>query len=80
MQTANQRIYTMTFSSVYPLYIKKVERKGRTKAEVDEIVHRLMGYSQHELEAVLEKQITFQEPLSSILPGISLAELYVAWK
>ena len=60
MQTANQRIYTMKFSSVYPLYIKKVERKGRTKAEVDEIIRWLTGYSQEELEEQITQQTTFQ--------------------
>src|SRR5690349_15714669 len=54
------RIYTMSFASVYPLYIAKVERKGRTKAEVDEIIHWLTGYTQKGLEAVLKKQIDFE--------------------
>ncbi len=46
----------MSFASIYPLYIKKVEKKGRTKTEVDEIIHWLTGYSQEALEAQLEKQ------------------------
>ncbi len=50
------RIYTMSFASVYPLYIKKAEKKGRTKTEVDEIIRWLTGYSQAALEAQLEKQ------------------------
>ena len=50
------RIYTMSFARVYPEYIAKVERKGRTKAEVDEIICWLTGYSQKELEAQLERQ------------------------
>jgi hypothetical protein len=50
------RIYTMAFVRVYPEYIGKAERKGRTKAEVDEIIRWLTGYSQQELEALLEKQ------------------------
>ncbi len=54
------RIYTMTFASVYPLYITKVERKGRTKAEVDEVVRWLTGYTQGELEAQIEKQTDFE--------------------
>ena len=40
------RIYTISFARVYPLYIAKVERKGRTKTEVDEIIRWLTGYSQ----------------------------------
>jgi hypothetical protein len=50
------RIYTISFASVYPLYIAKVEKKGRTKTEVDEIIRWLTGYSQQELEAQIEKQ------------------------
>ena len=46
----------MSFASVYPLYITKAEKKGRTKPEVDEIIRWLTGYSQEELEAQLEKQ------------------------
>src|SRR5574341_2010397 len=50
------RIYTMSFARVYPEYVAKAENKGRTKAEVDEIVCWLTGYSQEELEAQLEKR------------------------
>ena len=50
------RIYTMSFARVYPEYVTKAEKKGRTKAEVDEIICWLTGYSQAELEAQLEKQ------------------------
>lgn len=50
------RIYTMSFARVYPEYVAKAERKGRTKAEVDEIINWLTGYSQEALEAQLEKQ------------------------
>ena len=54
------KIYAMSFAKVYPLYIKKVEKKGRTKSEVDEIIHWLTGYSQEELEGLLEKQTDFE--------------------
>ncbi|MBH8600720.1 DUF2200 domain-containing protein [Thermoactinomyces sp. CICC 23799] len=50
------RIYQMSFSKIYPLYVKKAEKKGRTKEEVDEIIRWLTGYRQEELEAHLEKQ------------------------
>lgn len=50
------RIYKMPFVRVYPEYINKAERKGRTKAEVDEIIRWLTGYSQDQLDAQLEKQ------------------------
>lgn len=54
------RIYTVSFASVYPLYIAKAEKKGRTKAEVDEIIRWLTGYSQKELEDHLKKQTDFE--------------------
>ena len=54
------RIYTTSFASVYPLYIAKAEKKGRTRAEVDEIIRWLTGYSQEELKAQLEKQTDFE--------------------
>ncbi len=52
----NDRVYRISFASVYPHYITKAEKKGRTKAEVDEIIRWLTGYSQAELEAVLDNQ------------------------
>lgn len=54
------RIYTMTFASVYPHYVAKAERKNRTKAEVDQIICWLTGYSQKELQNVLEKETDFE--------------------
>lgn len=54
------KIYTMSFASVYPLYIAKAEKKGRTKTEVDEIIRWLTGYSQEGFEAQLEKQTDFE--------------------
>ena len=53
-------IYTMSIANVYPLYVSKAEKKGRTKTEVDEIIRWLTGYSQGELEAQLEKQTDFE--------------------
>lgn len=57
---AKNRIYTMSFASVYPLYIAKAEKKGHTKQEVDKIICWLTGYSQKGLEAQLEKQTDFE--------------------
>ncbi|OGG67334.1 hypothetical protein A2Z56_01325 [Candidatus Kaiserbacteria bacterium RIFCSPHIGHO2_12_45_16] len=54
------RIYSMSFASVYPLYITKAEKKGRTKAEVDKIVRWLTGYSQKELNAQVKSQVDFE--------------------
>ncbi|MFB9806769.1 DUF2200 domain-containing protein [Haladaptatus pallidirubidus] len=53
-------MYTRSFASVYPLYITKAEKKGRTKTEVDEIIRWLTGYDQEELESQLEKQTDFE--------------------
>jgi hypothetical protein len=50
------RVYKISFAKVYPLYIAKAEKKGRTKAEVDQVISWLTGYSQKKLEAQLEKQ------------------------
>ncbi|TFD99481.1 DUF2200 domain-containing protein [Jeotgalibacillus salarius] len=54
------KIYTMSFASVYPHYINKAERKGRTKAEVDEIIRWHTGYSQEELEKQIEIKSDFE--------------------
>jgi hypothetical protein len=54
------RIYSMRFANVYPLYITKAGKKGRTKTEVDEVIRWLTGYSQNELEAQLEKGADFE--------------------
>ncbi len=54
------RIYTMIFASVYPLYVAKAEKKGRTKAEVDEIMRWLTGYSQKGLESAIKKRVNFE--------------------
>lgn len=54
------RILTTSVASVYPHYIAKAERKGRTKAEVDEIIGWLTGYRQDEFEAVLQNKTDFE--------------------
>jgi hypothetical protein len=54
------RIYTMSFARVYPLYVAKAEKKGRTKAEVDEIIRWLTGYSQEQVDAVVDDETDFE--------------------
>ena len=66
------RIYKMSFASVYPHYVAKAERKGRTKAEVDEIIRWLTGYSQQQLEAQMVKQTDF-ETFFAEAPGLNPA-------
>ena len=58
--TAKHRIFTMTFSSVYPLYVAKAEKKGRTKSEVDTIICWLTGYCPQELKRQLKKEVDFE--------------------
>lgn len=53
---AKHRIYAISFARVYPLYLEKAEKKGRTKDEVDEIITWLTGYTQQELEGQLSKE------------------------
>ena len=57
---AGHRIYRTSFASVYPLYVAKAERKGRTKAEVDEIICWLTGHSQEGLEAEIAAGTDFE--------------------
>jgi hypothetical protein len=75
----SHKIYQMSFSKVYPLYIAKAERKGRTKAEVDQIICWLTGYQQSELNKQLELETNFESfftqapkmnPLRSQIKGI----------
>jgi len=56
----NERIFKMSFASVYPHYIAKAERKGRTKAEVDIIICWLTGYNQEQLEEIITIKVDFQ--------------------
>jgi hypothetical protein len=55
-QLSKHRIFTIKFASVYPLYVQKAERKGRTKAEVDRIICWLTGYSPAELRKQIKQE------------------------
>lgn len=55
------RIYKMIFAGVYPFYIAKAERKGRTKKEVDEIIRWLTGYTPKKFESQLKKKVNLEE-------------------
>ena len=57
---AKHRIYTMSFASVYPHYIAKAEKKGRTKEEVDRIVFWLTGYGPDDLRTILDEKTDFE--------------------
>jgi hypothetical protein len=54
------RVYRMSFASVYPHYIQKAERKGRTKAEVDEIIFWLTGYNEQTLQQIIDNKTDFE--------------------
>ncbi|WP_166240365.1 DUF2200 domain-containing protein [Paenibacillus turpanensis] len=73
------KIYKTSVASVYPHYVTKAEKKGRTKAEVDEIIRWLTGYSLEEIETQLKKQTDFEtffaespqpNPLRSLIKGV----------
>jgi hypothetical protein len=73
--TNNVRVYRMAFARVYPLYIQKVEKKGRTKAEVDAIIFWLTGYNEQTLQQHLDNQTdfeTFFTQAPQINPNVSL--------
>jgi len=54
------RIFTTSFASVYPLYVQKAEKKGRTKEEVDQVITWLTGYSAKQLQQTITKKIDFE--------------------
>src|ERR1700743_2505055 len=56
----NSRVYRMSFASVYPHYIQKVEKKGRTKAELDKIIFWLTGYDQQTLQKHIDDKTDFE--------------------
>ncbi|MGE3797083.1 MAG: DUF2200 domain-containing protein [Thermomicrobiales bacterium] len=74
-----KRVYAMSVASVYPHYVAKAEKKGRSKDEVDEIIRWLTGYSQEGFEALLEKETDFEtffaqapelNPARSLIRGV----------
>jgi len=60
MKTDKERVYKLLFSSVYPLYIQKAEKKGRTKEEVDEIIFWLTGYTAKGLQQQIDRKTDFE--------------------
>ena len=77
--SANERVYKMSFAGVYPHYIAKAEKKGRTKEEVDEIIFWLTGYNENDLKRILEDKTNFEDfynnaprfnPNASLITGV----------
>ncbi len=56
----NERIANMTFSSVFPHYVTKVEKKGRSQDELFQVIHWLTGFDKHKLQALIEQKVTFK--------------------
>lgn len=56
----NERMAKMTFASVYPHYIAKVERKGRTKAELHQVIEWLTGFDDNKLQELIDEKVTFE--------------------
>ena len=55
-----ERIAKMTFASIYPLYVAKVEKKGRTKKELHEVIKWLTGYDEKKLKSLIDDEVTFE--------------------
>jgi hypothetical protein len=60
MSTSDQRIAQMTFASVYPLYVAKVEKKGRTKKELYQVIEWLTGFDNKKLQEMIKAKVTFE--------------------
>jgi len=76
---ANDRVFAMSFASVYPHYVKKAETKGRTKEELDQIIRWLTGYTKAGLAKQIDKRTSFREffekapkfnPNASLIKGV----------
>lgn len=61
MTNQDERIATMTFASVYPHYVAKVEKKGRTQAELLQVIEWLTGYNEDDIQEVITQKFTFNE-------------------
>src|SRR6187551_1600129 len=59
-ETHNQRMAKMLFSSVYPMYVAKVEKKGRTKEELHQVIEWLTGFDEKKLQDLIDKKVTFE--------------------
>ncbi|HEX8516831.1 MAG TPA: DUF2200 domain-containing protein [Bacteroidia bacterium] len=74
----DERIAKMTFASVYPMYVTKVEKKGRTKEELDQVIKWLTGFDQETLQKLIEDKVTFElffqkaelNPDASLITGV----------
>ncbi|MEQ8908693.1 MAG: DUF2200 domain-containing protein [Vicingaceae bacterium] len=56
----NERIAKMTFSSVYPHYVTKVEKKGKTKADLHQLIEWLCGFDEKQIQSLIDEKVTFE--------------------
>lgn len=72
--THNQRIAKMTFASVYPMYLEKVEKKGRTKNELHQVIQWLTGFDNKKLQELIKEKVTFETffQQASLNPNVHL--------
>ncbi|MGN6434991.1 MAG: DUF2200 domain-containing protein [Agriterribacter sp.] len=72
--THNQRIAKMIFGSVYPMYVEKVEKKGRTKKELNQVIEWLTGFDEKKLQELIKEKVTFETffERASLNPNASL--------
>ena len=78
LDTHNQRMAKMTFSSVYPMYIQKVEKKGRTIEELHQVIEWLTGFDEEKLQDLIDRKVTFEtffqeaslHPNASLITGL----------
>ena len=72
--THNERIANMTFASVYPMYLAKVEKKGRTKEELHQVIEWLTGFNNKKLQELIKEKVTFETffQLASLNPNAKL--------
>lgn len=76
--TQNERIAKMTFASVYPMYVAKVEKKGRTKEELHQVIQWLTGFDNQRLQALIKENVNFEtffqraslNPHASLITGV----------
>lgn len=70
----DERMATMTFASVYPLYVAKIERKGRTKEELHQVIEWLTGFDEKKLQELINEQVTFETffERATLNPKVSL--------
>lgn len=71
----NSRIERLTFASVYPLYVAKVERKGRTRAELDHVIRWLTGFDDEQLHRHIDEQSTFRALFDDANPPAAIASI-----